>query len=575
MYARAFACDFDGTTATSGTLAPEFLAAAGRARAAGWSVILATGRLLDELRELCGDLSMFDAVVAENGGLVHLPDRARTIQIGERPPEEFLRQLRAAGVPFHTGSVIVGTWESHLNETFALMRRHAPGRELIFNRGAIMVLPAGINKATGVRRALAELQRSERNLIAFGDAENDVALFDAAELGVAAAGSVPAVAACADDRLSLGGGSGVARYINEVLDAGGHLPTPARHHVTLGTSPEGGSVVLPSSGINVMVSGDPRAGKSWLSGLIAEQLLSQGYRLCVLDAEGDHRSLAQRPGVLCFGAELELPTPTAVPRLLREHDLSVVLSLNSLTPANQRAYTTLVLEEVGACAAEAGMPQWIFVDEAQYFLSGACVLPQVGASNLLLSTYRPSLIADEVLARIDAHVITRTAVEEERYFVSSLLRQHCPDEMDVCASLAKLDREHVGLVLERPGCPRWQVFRPLPRATTHTHHGAKYADTRLSDDKAFRFGGADGGPNLLAHNVGEFYRALATVPQGALRHHMTRADFSRWATEVLGDQSLARGLRKLERASEVGAEPNRFEILMQIESLYDVHPSPS
>lgn len=570
MYARVIACDFDGTSTSNGQLAPEFLAAVGRARALGWSVLLATGRILDDLRNVCGELYIFDAVVAENGAVVHLPASGRTIEIGTAPPEPFLRELRDRGVPFQTGSSIVATWESHWQETFESMRLHAPGWQLVFNRGAVMVLPSEVNKAAGVHRALQELRRSARNLIAFGDAENDVPLFAVAERAIAAAGSVPTVASHADERLSLSGGVGVARFVNRVLDDCGHLPTPARRHVRLGLSADGHKVVLPASGVDVMVSGDPRSGKSWLCGLIAEQLLELGYRLCVIDPEGDHSSLGHRPDVLCLGGVLSLPSPTAVAALLQSHSLSLVLSLNNLAVTRQLSYTKEVLDELGTSSAETGMPHWIVIDEAQYFFPGIELKGGLRNSNLLLSTYRPSLIADEVHARVGAHVVARTALEEERYFFSSLLKRHRASDLSASEALAQLDGDHVGLILDDANAPRWQVFRPGARTTSHTHHGLKYVDVRLSDERAFHFGGADGGPQLSAHNIGEFYEAVQTAPQICLRHHMTRADFSRWVSEVLGDQSLARGLRKLERAAEIGAEPSRSEILMQIETRYRV-----
>jgi phosphoserine phosphatase len=89
---------------------------------------------------------------------------------------------------------VVGTWERHAHDLFNLVRRLGVDGQIVFNREAVMLLPTGINKATGIQRALEELGRSEHNLVAFGDAENDLPLFAVAEWAVAARGSVPAVA---------------------------------------------------------------------------------------------------------------------------------------------------------------------------------------------------------------------------------------------------------------------------------------------------------------------------------------------------------------------------------------------
>jgi hydroxymethylpyrimidine pyrophosphatase-like HAD family hydrolase len=65
--------------------------------------------------------------------------------------------------------------------------------------------------------AKPELGRSEHNLVAFDDAENDLPLFALAELAVAARGSVAVVARQAQDTLAQPNGSGVARYIHQLL----------------------------------------------------------------------------------------------------------------------------------------------------------------------------------------------------------------------------------------------------------------------------------------------------------------------------------------------------------------------
>jgi hydroxymethylpyrimidine pyrophosphatase-like HAD family hydrolase len=220
MYCRVIACDFDGTGATDGHPAPELYAALAAARAQGIVTLLVTGRVLEDVQRACEDLSPFDGVVAENGAVIYLCELGRTIQIGEPPPERFLGELRVQGVPFHTGAVIVGTWEQHAGKLLELIRRFGIDGQMIFNRAALMLLPSGINKAVGVRRALNELGRSERNMVAFGDAENDIPMLIGAEVAVAARAAIPAVLSLADDAVSQPGGAGVARYIRRLIEQG-------------------------------------------------------------------------------------------------------------------------------------------------------------------------------------------------------------------------------------------------------------------------------------------------------------------------------------------------------------------
>ncbi|MGZ8425234.1 MAG: HAD-IIB family hydrolase [Candidatus Binatia bacterium] len=569
MYCRAIACDFDGTGATDGHPAPEIYAALAAARTQGIVSLLVTGRVLEDVQRACEEFSPFDAVVAENGAVIYLCDIGRMIQIGEPPPEHFLGELRAQGVPFHTGAVIVATWEPHVYKVLELIRRFGLDAQLIFNRAALMVLPSGINKAVGVRRALDELGRSERNLIAFGDAENDIPMLTDAELGVAARGSIPAVLALADDRVSQPGGAGVSSYIRTVLERGGVIPTPRRRTVMLGKTSEGSEVTLPNSGTNVVISGDPRTGKSWIAGLLAEQLIEERYQICIVDPEGDYAQMGQRPKVVTLGHELALPAPATAARFISNERLSIILTLSSLAPGDQLTYVEQLLAALQSERDAMGMPHWLVIDEAHYFFQtqSPCLKYLTSRTgSFCLVTYRPSLLAGEVYSAIGAHILTTTKVEEERYFVTKILQAHDNLNMAAHSALEALELPRAGLLLTNSSETRWRVFTPVERITGHAHHSRKYADTRLPDDKAFRFFNA--GEPLIAHNIIEFHQAIKSAPLGSLSYHLSAGDFSRWVGEVMGDQQLARGLRKLERSTPVGATPERAEILAHVEDHY-------
>lgn len=571
MYCRAIACDFDGTGAENGHLAPDVSAALGTAKAQGILTLLVTGRVLEEIQAACPDLSVFDAVVAENGALIWFPSSNQKIHLGLPPPDSFLGELRAQNVPFHTGNVVVGTWSRYAGQVLELIRRSGLDSQLIFNREALMILPGGINKASGVRRALEELRRSEKSLVAIGDAENDVPLLTAAGVGLAPRNSVPAVAAIADDRLAHPGGAGVARYVYDILERGGILPTPPRHRLSLGRTIEGAPVLFPACGSNALICGDPRSGKSWLAGLIAEQLIEQGYRLCIIDPEGDYVPLGRRSKILSLGYDLSLPAPSVVPRIFSDEPLSVVLNLSFLSLADQVRYVDRLLAALDESRDATGIPHWILIDEAHYFFHrwdtiGRTVEQRTG--NFILVTYRPSLIASEVYPHIGACLFTKTTIDEERYFITTLLQTRQPGDLTPRDALKDLERPRAALLLDESGGSRWQVFTPGERITDHAHHARKYADTRLPDDKAFRFLYTGPPPSVVAHNVMEFHDAVQAVAVESLRHHLSVGDFSRWAADVLGDEQLARGLRKLERIMPTKVTPDRKEILAHIEDHY-------
>ena len=84
--------------------------------------------------------------MAENGALIYRPATREERLLGERPPQKFVDMLRAKGVgPISVGRSIVATWEPH--EKTVLETIHECGLELqvIFNKGAVMILPAGVN----------------------------------------------------------------------------------------------------------------------------------------------------------------------------------------------------------------------------------------------------------------------------------------------------------------------------------------------------------------------------------------------------------------------------------------------
>jgi hydroxymethylpyrimidine pyrophosphatase-like HAD family hydrolase len=94
-------------------------------------------------------LGEFDAIVAENGALLYLPSTAEERPLGASPPAEFIAALRRREVtPLSVGRSIVATWQP--NETKVLDAIQELGLEwqIIFNKGAVMCLPPGVNKAT-------------------------------------------------------------------------------------------------------------------------------------------------------------------------------------------------------------------------------------------------------------------------------------------------------------------------------------------------------------------------------------------------------------------------------------------
>jgi len=219
MPIRTLATDYDGTIATHGRVDADTLVALRRLRDAGGTLILVTGRELPQLKHVFPDLPLFHMVVAENGALLYTPETGKERPLCDPPEEAFVRALKKRGVtPLSVGRVIVATYEPH--ETTVLQVIHDLGleRQVIFNKGAVMVLPSGVNKASGLTCALRELAIDPSDVAGVGDAENDHALLQLCGLGAAVANALPALKDHADLVLSATHGAGVAQLIDRMLD---------------------------------------------------------------------------------------------------------------------------------------------------------------------------------------------------------------------------------------------------------------------------------------------------------------------------------------------------------------------
>ena len=174
MYYIALATDYDGTLAADGRVDEASVAALERLRGSGRKLILATGRELDDLERVFPRIDLFDRVVAENGALLYRPEDREEAPLAPPPPDRFVARLRERGVdPLSVGRVIVATWEPNEGVVFELLHELGLEHQVIFNKGAVMVLPPGVNKASGVAAALRDLGLSPHNVVGVGDAEND------------------------------------------------------------------------------------------------------------------------------------------------------------------------------------------------------------------------------------------------------------------------------------------------------------------------------------------------------------------------------------------------------------------
>jgi len=548
-YFRVVAVDFDGTLA-EGLVAPDTLAALAEARNRGIRVILVTGRIMNELRAVFPDVEdHVDAVVTENGAVVATPVGVRvlTAPVGRAVSEA----LSARGVAHRDGQVLVACSAADEQAALEVIRGLGMDCRLVRNRGELMILPAGVTKSTGLIEALGDLGLSHHNTIGIGDAENDHSLLDTCEIGVAVANAVEALRAHADMVLARPDGEGVADLLRGPLLAGRAHLHPRRWQITLGFDEHGQAVSLPASQLNIAICGGTGDGKSYLAGLICEQLVRLGYSMVVFDPEGDHLGLGELRGVFVTGGhERRLADPAEVVRILQyDHPAAVVIDLSHLDAVGHAAYAAGLAGEVEAHRAATGMPQWVVIDEAHGPIGRAAPAHRMldpGAKGYLLVTWQPDELSADALVALDA-VIALGSLSPASPFVN------------LTAAVADMPRVEIARLLDGPPGRAVLAWRQHPRQavaftlgtriTPHLRHEHKYDQSGVDPAHRFYFRTEPDTPTgAIAANLAELEAELGRCDQGALRHHCAGHDFSRWTLSVFHDKALAADLYAAEAA---------------------------
>lgn len=267
MYFMALAVDYDGTLAYEGKVTPETIHALVKIKESGRKLIMVTGRRLEELIQIFDSLDLFDRVVAENGALIYIPQTKAQRLLVDPPSEQFVEKLKTCGIaPLMSGKVIVATEEPHETTVLQVIRDMGLDLEIIFNKGSVMVLPSGVNKATGLAAALKELGLSIHNVIGVGDAENDHAFLRTVGLGVAVANAYESVKETAGWITKEAFGQGVEELIDQIVKNEDPLIFKVRHKVSVGTDSQGLSVELnPIDRVLIAGNSGKNDASSWIT----------------------------------------------------------------------------------------------------------------------------------------------------------------------------------------------------------------------------------------------------------------------------------------------------------------------
>ena len=215
----ALATDYDETLASGGEVSPQTLNALSRLKATRRKLLLITGRELDDLLQVCPDIELFDCVIAENGAVIYVPLSKNIRSLAPPPPGRLLEALRKRKVqPLSVGRSIVATLHHNYAAVSDAIAETGMAMEIIFNRDALMVLPAGTDKGSGLQAALQEMQLSLQAVVGIGDAENDEPFLKLCGISVAVANATPAIKELADIVTVPERGAGVVEVIESILD---------------------------------------------------------------------------------------------------------------------------------------------------------------------------------------------------------------------------------------------------------------------------------------------------------------------------------------------------------------------
>jgi hydroxymethylpyrimidine pyrophosphatase-like HAD family hydrolase len=215
---KAIATDFDGTLATEGRVLESTLKALERWKRAGKTLILVTGREVPELKQVFPRYALFDRVIAENGAVLLRPSDDSTLRLGREAPVRLVEALRAANVsPLSVGQSVIAFLEKDLPIAREAIRRLGEDVRVFLNKGSVMVLPCGLDKGSGLKRAATELGLFPREIAGIGDAENDLDLLDACGLGVAVGNALPALQERATWVMHHDAGRGVEELVDQLL----------------------------------------------------------------------------------------------------------------------------------------------------------------------------------------------------------------------------------------------------------------------------------------------------------------------------------------------------------------------
>ncbi|HEX2228517.1 MAG TPA: HAD-IIB family hydrolase [Candidatus Binatia bacterium] len=559
------ACDYDGTLAHAGRVADKTVAALERLRASGRKLILVTGRELPDLLSVFPRTDLFEWVVAENGCLLYRPSTQEKKPLSEPPPAKFVLELQKRNVaPLSIGQSIVATWTPHETTVLDVIRQLGLELQVIFNKGAVMVLPAGHNKATGLAAALDQMLLSPHNIVAIGDAENDHAFLKFCECSVATSNALPVLKESVDFVTAGINGAGVTELIDEIIrtDLSEREPLLSRYHILLGTRENGEEVRIGMPGLNLLLAGSSGGGKSTAATSIVERLVEQRYQFCLIDPEGDYAI----EDAVTLGGQNRPPTIDEALSVLNDPHDNAVINLVGLALNKRPEFFLSLLTRLQELRSLAGRPHMIIVDEAHHVLPASwepasIALPK-NLDQMIYITVEPKSMSGPVLPTVN----TVVALGGDPRKILSELSEAVGEEAPRLGE-TPLQTGEVLVWLKNKKEPPFKV-KVIPTRGERRRHKRKYAEGDLGPDRSFYFQGPEKKLHLQAQNLMLFIQLADGLDDETWTYHLREGDYSKWFRDVIKDETLAAEAVRVEGMTDLSAAESRKLIKAAINERY-------
>ncbi|WP_027145182.1 HAD-IIB family hydrolase [Mesorhizobium sp. WSM3626] len=561
MYFIALATDYDGTLAHDGVVSKKTLAALERFKKSGRKLLLVTGRELPDLKRVFPDIGMFDKVVAENGALIYTPASEEERAISPSPEPKFVARLKKQGVkPLSAGRSIVATWEPHQATVLEVIKKMGLELEIIFNKGAVMILPSGVNKATGLAAALEDLHLSPHNVVGIGDAENDHAFLQACGCSVAVENAIPAVKGTANLVTRGARGKGVEELIAKLIERD-HGIVPKRHDgIVLGSS--GGDDIYLSPTESVLIAGSSGIGKSTLATALTERFVESRFQFCVFDPEGDYDGLE---GAVRLGDGSSAPTKAQVLDLMAKADSNIVVNGLALRVDERPDFFADLLPGLGSFRRRTARPHWLVIDEAHHLLpkrrDDTRSVLSLELPGTILITVHPEAISTDALRLVTAVIALGPKAKD-------VVKAFCHEtgiEPPKDIPTPKGDRVLFWRPQARKKLTTVKVIEPRQSLKRHSR---KYAEGQLDETGSFYFRGPDDAMNLRAHNLMIFAQMAEGIDDKTWEFHLRAGDYSKWFRQQIRDKDLARETTEAEKDRKLSAEESRKRVLDAVRRRY-------